>query len=672
MQQRFRQNIPQVTLIWLLSGLGLTTLPHLERLPLVISAIFVSIFTLSLFIHTKKIKRPNKFVRLTLTLLIVFIVSMTHGTLIGQGASISLLIAMCAIKLTEIFSDRDIYISVLIGLFVLITHFFHSYSLLLMIYLFGCILILLSTLVSLNRSCSPKQANIRSNLKLSLSVLLQGLPIMIILFFFFPRFGSPLWGLPNNASSGTTGLSDSMEIGNIGSLIQSNAVAFRAEFDNYIPQNSKLYWRGPVLTYTDGRKWLTESSVKNKQNFINRVPFTLAEDNISYTITLEPSNNPWLFALDLPTTIPDRGRLSSTYQLITDDVINQPLRYKLNSATNYAVEQNYRTELVEALQLPADVNTQAVELGKSLREKFNSSSQITAAALDYFSTQNFTYTLQPPVLNSTHPVDQFLFQTRRGFCEHFSAAFTVILRAAGIPARVVTGYQGGDLNPLGDYFIVRQRDAHAWTEVWMDSKGWVRIDPTSVVAPDRITDGSDEIFEQSETRQPLFSYSNPLFNSIRYSLDWANNRWTQWVINYDHKRQNNFFSNLGLHNWTNAILVMVFLVTSIASLIALYVVYQNRYRLPPQLSLWYKFCHKLEQIDLPRYPHEGPKDYYHRIIIKRPELDDVIKPIIDGFIQLNYANSNDKTIENQLRQAVNQFKPKAENEKRLWFGIRSS
>ena len=668
-----QQNRPitKITMLWLLCSVSLTSLPHLFHLPITIIGIFIALFITASLIHLKKIKTPHKFIRYFLTILIVAYILFNYGTLIGQDAGVALLISMSAIKLLEIFSQRDVYISVLIGFFTLVTHFLYSFSFGIVLYVFFCAVILLSTLLELSKSSDSNQLHIGTNAKFSSIVFMQSIPIMLVLFFFFPRIDSPLWSFKSNTQSGTTGLSEDMEMGMINSLSHSNAVAFRVEFLNNTPDNHLLYWRGPVLTHTDGRRWNKNANDHEPDIYIRRIPFSQTHDVISYKVTLEPSENAWYFALDLPMTTPKNTLLTAGYQIISQKPINQPVRYQVTSSLNYRLKQAYRNELVDALQLPENINSRTLELGQRFKENFSTPSDIISAALRYFVDNNFTYTLNPPLLTSNDPVDQFLFDTQRGFCEHFSAAFTILMRSAGVPARVVTGYQGGEYNPLGQHLTVRQRDAHAWSEVWIESLGWVRVDPTSVIAPNRIESGANEILAQAESSS-AFLFNNKFILNIQHSIDWMDNQWTQWVVNYDKKKQRSFMSDLGLHGWTQIILTMTAILASICSLFAIYIIYHHQSRLTPQMTLWHKFCGKLEAIGLPKLPHEGPRDYQQRVIAQRPDLQKTIEPIFKDFIELLYAKQTNKALEVSLKHAIQQFKPKALGNKKTFFSLFSN
>src|SRR5690606_7385087 len=316
-------------------------------------------------------------------------------------------------------------------------------------------------------------------------MLLIALPLAALLFLFFPRLPGQFWALPARDQA-STGVSDEMSPGDVSELSVSGAIAFRVRFHDDAPPPSELYWRGPVLHDFDGRTWRRASAVFVPQQIVTSGPA------YRYRLTLEPHQRRWVFALDAPSEWP-RARAFRTpdLQLLT------PAQSPVSTLTSFELESHTRYEVAGALphamrnadlHLPPDRNPRTLALAREMRGRVSSDAAFVEAVLAMFREQEFFYTLEPPRLE-LHSVDDFLFNTRRGFCEHFASAFTVLARAAGTPARVVTGYQCGEFNPLGGYFIVRQSDAHAWSEVWLEGRGGVRVDPTAAVAPERIESG---------------------------------------------------------------------------------------------------------------------------------------------------------------------------------------
>ena len=402
-------------------------------------------------------------------------IALHFHTLFGRNPGVALLVLLFALKLLEMRSARDGFAVVLLGYFLSLTQFFFTQSIGNAVVTLAGVMLTTAALVMLSH---PRQPPARA-LRLSSLMLLQAVPFMLLLFVLFPRVQGPLWGLPIDAFSGLTGLSDSMAPGSISELSLSDAIAFRAkfsgEFSDKAPPQASLYWRGPVLSQFDGRTW------KIGRNFIgNSLPYALRGTPVEYAVTLEPHYKPWLFALELPATIPAEGMLASDYQLLSKTQVRARLRYEMRSYPDIVAGINESPAILrESLQLPPLSNPRARALAESWRAELGADDfAIMLRMLDYYRRQIFIYTLSPPLLGE-HSVDEFLFDSKRGFCEHFSAGFVFMMRAAGIPSRVVTGYQGGELNPVDGTLVVRQSDAHAWAEIWLKGRGWLRVDPTA-------------------------------------------------------------------------------------------------------------------------------------------------------------------------------------------------
>ena len=372
--------------------------------------------------------------------------------------------------------------------------------------------------------------------------MLQAVPVMLILFVLFPRIPGPLWGLPQDANSGMTGLGDSLQFGNISNLTQNSSIAFRVQFKGAAPAQNQLYWRGPVLWHQEDRHWTMSSSQIGLQ------PESLITQGtpIEYTITLEPHNRTWMLMLDMPTLIPADAKLTHDYSVVADKPVRTRTRYAGTSFNTYTLGANLgERERILSLQINEGENPKTVQLAKtwgvlSAADKIN-------IALNMYRQQPFVYTLRPPVLGD-NPVDDFLFKSKRGFCEHYATSFVYLMRAAGVPARIVTGYQGGEFNPNGNYYIVRQSDAHAWAEVWLADKGWVRIDPTAAVSPERVESGLADALNDIDELPLMARNNNAWLKKVYLNWDGVNNGWNQWVLGYDDKKQLDFLKKLSGKN----------------------------------------------------------------------------------------------------------------------------
>ncbi|MDO9636236.1 MAG: DUF3488 and transglutaminase-like domain-containing protein, partial [Thiobacillus sp.] len=441
--------------------------------------------------------------------------------------------------------------------------------------------------------------------------------------------------------------------GTISQLIRSEAIPFRVQFDGPPPPSNARYWRGPVLWDYDGRSWSTRTPLDGSAEV------ELLGEPLRYTLTLEPHNQRWLFALELPTALPPGSRASADMQILAQSAVQHRVRYSLASHTRYRLGAELaENEHQRALRLPAQANPRAQVLAERWRNTHANPRAIVDEALGLFRNQAFFYSLNPPLLGQ-QAVDDFLFNTRRGFCEHYAGAFVFLMRAAGIPARVVTGYQGGKMNPLGDYMIVRQSDAHAWAEVWLAGQGWVRIDPTAAVSPDRIESGIAAALPEAELPFALTQLDLAWLQRARsMSWDLVNNNWNQWVLGYGQERQRSVLSRFhaALASWQGMAIAMV---TSLAVLvlgIALWMLWHAPRRgVDPVQAAYRTFCARLARRGISRAPHEGPADFALRAAQLRPELAAQIEHITQSYIGLRYGRQRDAV--RALRQAVQRFRP---------------
>lgn len=642
---------------WLLIGLGLTILPHLLHLPLWAGLLIAALGLWRWLAARRNWPLPDTKLKLILTLGLIVVIFVHYGTLVGRESGTALLVIMMGLKLMELRQRRDVLVLMFLAYFILVTHFLYSQTIPLAIYVFTVAWLLLGLHMYLaSRELRP----LRHNLRGAAELMLLGLPLMLALFVLFPRIEGPIWGLPKDAYAGMTGLSDSMSPGAISQLSQSDAVAFRVEFDGAAPPPEKRYWRGPVFWTTDGRTW-TPGPQLNRAGW--RMPALESRGTaVSYTVTLEPHNRAWLFALDLPASASEQGRITRDYQLVAPKPVRQRLKYHMLSYTDYNTGTLSEIERRLGLLLPRERNPRTVALGQELRREAASDEEVVRRALALFRQQPFTYSLTPPLLGSDDPSDAFLFDTRTGFCEHFAASFTLMMRAAGIPARVVTGYQGGELNPVDDYYIVRQRDAHAWSEVWLVGRGWVRIDPTAAVAPERIERSIDTSAVSAGAVRFNVPQSDLLaraWRRMQLNLDAVNNRWNQWVLGYGPERQAEFLRNLGLDikDWRQLGGVFVVVMGGLLAGIATWVLLPRQHHRDPVVKTYRRFCRKLARRGLKKADHETAGDFARRVKRQRPELAAQVDRITALYGHLRYAGTGSDTQLRLLKQSVVEFSP---------------
>jgi len=648
--------LDQRRLRWLCACLILVLAPHGLRMPLWISAIFVGLCLWRLWNCRRGDRLPSRWAVVFISLAILPAVYLSYGTLTGRSAGVALLALLAGIKLLEARSLRDAYVLSFLGFFLIITHFLFDQSIATGIYMLAVVVVMTATLSSFTEPGA--RAPLGRQLRSAGLYVAQALPLMLILFVLFPRIPGPFWKLPKDATSATTGLGDNLRPGTISNLSQSDAAAFRVRFDGAPPPAELLYWRGPVYTETNGKRWTRGTPVFNRRPplFAQRGP------PVDYEITLEAHGGKWLIALELPASLPKGAVISDAFQIQAARKVHQRRRYRLRSYPQYRLADSQRQRPRQALALPPGRHPKARALALSWRREEAGDEAIVKRALNYFRTQPFVYTLSPKLL-SGDVVDEFLFDSREGFCQDYATSFTILMRAADIPARVVTGYQGGEMNPLGNYLLVRQRDAHAWVEVWLRGRGWQRVDPTAAVAPERIRQGIDAVIPPRLGPELLDLDPGPVvidaFRRLRLAIDSVHAGWNAWVLGYGQEQQWKFLDLFGLdaRNYGNLVLALTGLLAAGLSLLG-YGLLRNRQRPDPLVLSYGKFCRKLEARDLPRAPHEGPWKYAQRVVSARPELARPVNAITTAYLTLRYARAGtgDSTL-GQLQKRIGSFRP---------------
>ncbi|MES9969114.1 MAG: DUF3488 and transglutaminase-like domain-containing protein [Candidatus Thiodiazotropha sp.] len=617
--------------------MGLALLPHAANIPINILLYLLLLFSWRIAsLHWHRLE-PGQWLLLLVTLASIFIVYSRYQTLLGRDPGVALLGVMLLLKVMETKKRRDIYVSVFISYFVVVTQFLFSQSLLLSLYLVLVVTALTALLLEINRVTPPR--NLLHPFIKTIQITIQALPIAIILFIIFPRITQPLWNFTSQ-SAARTGLSDRVTPGSVSDLIESSEVAFRAEFKQPPPPAQQRYWRALVLWDTDGYSWYTD---KQQPIPTSSTQLIMLGQPIKYEIFLEPHDENWLVSLDLPLEAPARSSLSHDFQLIHNNAVTKAKSYTLHSLTGYRMTELAPIRRQRALQLGENVTDKQRQLVTQWRLASKTDTQIVEQALHYFNTEPFIYTLSPPTYRD-NPIEEFLFQGRAGFCEHYATSFTQLMRIAGIPSRLVLGYQGGDYNEFGDYFIIRQYHAHAWSEVWLDGRGWVRIDPTAAVAPERIEypirmafgeDGSPAMFEIAGS-----GLVTSMLRQFSHALDSANIQWRRWIIGYSREHQFTLMRNFGLDAFSTVQwgLITLGLVAIILLVVVLIIIRQGSLRLSPTQQLYLRFCNKLSRLGISRRSYEGPMDFAKRAAHQRPDLANQIMAIINLYIELRYAS----------------------------------
>ncbi len=610
------------TLLLILSSV-MVLAPHLTHLPPWIGAMLGATLLWRVSITVRGSRLPPLALLMPLSLLAMAGVYGSFHTLLGREAGVAMLALLLAFKLLEMHAKRDLFVVVFLSFFLLLTNFFYSQSMATALLMVATIVLLLTAQITFQ--FTGAMPSLARRLRLAALIFLLAAPLGLLMFVAVPRVQGPLWGLPGDAHNGRTGLSESMAPGNVSNLAQSEDTAFRVRFTGPAPGKDQLYWRAIVLDEYDGRTWRRGRSGRSWQQ--NRRGIDAAELGatgaaLRYQITMEPTNGRWLNLLDVPNQVPqvenNQAVASEQLEISTLYPLDQRLRYDGSSVPSHRWQIGAdQAELRRYLSLPSGFNPRTLALAERMRRDDDQAGAVDAV-LANFRHDRYSYTLEPPLLGRD-AVDQFLFDTKAGFCEHYAGAFVVLMRAMAIPARVVTGYQGGELNPVDGYLTVRQSDAHAWAEVWLPARGWVRVDPTAAVAPERI---ALNLSRALPPRAPFglqalggmiggFQGDGPgWLASLRDNYSALNNGWNQWVLDYNPERQRGFIDQLGaaLANWRSLLALPV-----LAALALAWRWWRARPRLDRLDALYLAFCRQQARRGHARAPHEGPHAYARRL-----------------------------------------------------------
>jgi len=642
--------IPRNALFWLTGLLILLIMPHSTWLPLWVLALSAVCGAWRILIHLGRAAWPGRIIRISLVLIVMplsIYQFRSQGSGIGVDLSVSLLILGASFKLLEMRRRRDIYIIVALAFMLALTGFIYSQTLLTTIYNLFCIVLIVTTMVLLNRDSSHSQL---SSLRLAGVLLLQSIPVMLILFVLVPRI-APLWAMPLPAGASKTGVTDEMTPGQFTQLGRSGELAFRVKFNSKTPPHDQLYWRGLVLDHFDGQTWERSSNLflarsEDTGDSVDDESSTMLE----YDVILEATQQTWLYGIKLARVSAPDVILDRYDTLLTVRPVNQRYRYVARSfpdIKNDLLLSSFSQR--RALQLPADDNPRSRAWARELRAVHADDKAYVQAVLLSYQQQPFYYTLTPPAVTG-ESIDEFLFDTREGFCGHYAGSFVYLMRAAGIPARVVVGYQGAEYNRFEDYLMVYQYNAHAWAEVWLEGEGWVRFDPTAWVAPERINQGVEAFFgassgfiEDSGFSMRRFS-STPWLNNVRLRLDAIEYNWNRWVISYDSEVQMELLKDLfGENERQRALLALIGSIALCLALFAAFMLWRRkRPVLDPRLALYLEFTDALAAKGMARKAVEGPRAYCERITHYRPDLKTEMTRITDQFIRILYEQQEQK------------------------------
>ncbi len=597
--------------LFLLLVIAWVLVPQLGRLPLWCSALAIAVLAWRGHLAWNARPLPSRWWLLALLLLTIGATLATHRTLLGRDAGVTMLVVLLTLKTLELRARRDAFVVFFLSFFTMLTNFFFSQSLLTAAAMLVALMGLLTALV--NTHMPVGKPPLREAATTALTMAALGAPIMLVLFLLFPRL-APLWGMPGDAMSGRSGLSATMEVGAIAELALDDSIAMRIQFDGMPPRQSELYFRGPVLSTLRGRQWqpLRSGFPERMQDAAN---LRVSGEAIRYQVTLEPNNRPWIFVLDAAAAQPQaRGmalQMSRELQWTADRPVSDLLRYTAQSHTTFSHGPSRRSAaLQDYLDLPPGQNPRTMQWASELRQDpryGGQPQQLVDAALQHLRSGGYSYTLEPGVYGA-NTADEFWFDRRAGFCEHIASAFVILMRSLDIPARIVTGYQGGEINSVDGYWILRQSDAHAWTEVWLADRGWVRVDPTSAVAPGRTGSLQRLVAPRGVIASAMDAVNPVVWFNLRAAWEAVNNGWNQWVLNYSQNTQLDLLKDIGFESpsWEDLGYVLLGLIVG-SSLVAAAWTLWERSRHDPWLYLLERVTRKLRRAGWPVAPSSPPR-----------------------------------------------------------------
>jgi transglutaminase-like putative cysteine protease len=621
----------------LLAQLGLVLAPQARTLPFTFSLLLAMLMLWRWLLWRQRAALPARGMLAVVATMVVAVAGLVvwqDGGNIGRELSVALLSAFVILKLLECRALADATLVTQLCFYLLLSLYLFDQPFWLAVYTLGTGAWILRNWLFLQH---PQARGRIAPWPLLGRMATAALPWALVLFVLFPRLERPLWRLPQSAPTASTGISDTMSPGSVARLTPSADIALRADTGGKLLAPSQLYWRALVLWQFDGSTWRTAPLRQGRMRPAPAAPEDGRLDaagDLDYTITLEPTQRQWLFVLDRGQAIDRRAdaTVSPDGEFLTRAPIGQRLLYRARSAAAAPETLDAQTRQL-ALRLPAG-NPRARALAAQWSERHPDPARRAQAALALFAAAPFAYTLSPPALGGEQ-IDSFLFGTRRGFCEHYAGSFVFLMRAAGVPARVVTGYQGGEFNPVGGHYVVRQADAHAWAEIWLDGQGWVRVDPTQAVAPSRIERGIDalegnDIEAVRDVRQPGW------LRELRWGADGLVHHWHRWVLQYDHRMQMQLLTQVGLGGKLVPTMLVSMVVLATLAVVPLWL-RQRRRAVDPVQSLYMRFGRELERHGCVRAPGEGPLDFAQRVAQARPAAADAVRAFTKSYVDMRYG-----------------------------------
>jgi len=629
--------------LFLLGVIGWTVLPHVPHLPAWCSLLTLVVLLWRAKLALSNAALPGRWVLVGVLLVAGALTFYSFRALLGKEPGVTMAVVLMALKTLELRARRDAFVVFFLGFFLVLTHFLYSQSLVVAAAMLVAVWGLLTALVLAHMPVGQPSLRIASTLAMRTALL--GAPLMVLLFVLFPRIG-PLWGVPQDGIT-STGLSNSMKMGSVAEVATDDSVALRVRFDGVVPPSEAMYFRGPVLSNFDGIEW---------RGTAPRVDAARPPENlrvrgqpVRYEMTLEPLRLSTLPLLEASPSAPviEGYRITPRDDLrwVADRPLLERLRFNAEAYPFFSQGPTQRNlKLIDQLDLPPGYNPRTREWAAALRRDpryANADARTLAQALmQYIRTGGFSYTLAPDQYGRD-AIDEFWLDRRTGFCEHFAAAFVVVMRSLDVPARVVTGYQGTDPLPVDGYYVVRQSSAHAWAEYWQPGVGWLRADPTAAVAPERISRARRLRAAPGIVAGTIGSISPALLEQFRDGWEAINNRWNQWVLNYSRGQQLDVLKHLGVRSpsWEDLALLLIGALSSLALGGAVWA-WWDRHRVDPWVRQMERMRDALRRLGIAAAAHDAPRALASRVRARYGAQGESLAALLDMLDRQRYSRAS--------------------------------
>lgn len=634
---------------WLMTALSAVLLPHLLVLPGWLAGFTVMVLGLGWGRSLAGFPKPPRSLKYLLFGVALLGFFVTFGFPAGRSSGSALLVLMAALKPLEIEYRKQARHLLLLLYFLIAAYFFSHQEIVAALWMFFAVFLITSAFTALAEEGEPFFS--QRTITPALTLLSVSLPLALVLFLLFPRLPGPLWSFPEERRVAVTGLPEELEMGSISRLVRSSKVALRAEFEGSLPAPEKRYWRGPVFSLFDGRTW---RRAKDTSSVVNLKVTPLAPLQ-SYTVTLQAHHQPWLLALDPPFSLPPDAYFSGAREVLLKSPLHQVYRYRIATTASFhwsktGLSENQSDVLSQTAILR---NPRSFELARSWTASGLVGEALVERLLDLFRQAPFRYTLEPPVAGGGGPVDEFIFVTRAGFCEHYAGAAAFLLRAAGLPTRVVAGYLGGEVHPQGGYLVVRQYSAHAWIEVFLQDKGWLRVDPTAAVAPERVESGIAAAFPESDN---FFSFREGggvnWLRKLGQYWDLTEFYWNYWVLGYGPKLQSLLLGRFGLlklNRWIATLIGLPILALILGVAILKLVSLEKT---APEVRSYRRYCQRWARRGFSRRLAETPTAFAQRLALAFPAESQRAGEIAALYLRLRYGKKRGSAAEINFFQSL--------------------